>query len=238
MSTSPVIEKQNAVFFGTQELSVSCSPDFPITPYTEFILEDFPDVRDQRVLDFGTGCGILALASVVGGAKEVIACDISDAALALTQENSIRNGCKIIRTVLVDKDPLISLKGLSFDTIICNPASLPTRDASKFFWSGGAHGLGMIYLLIEVAANCLLPGGRLRFVHTSLAPLHKTLSRLEECGFVGTILRTKQIAFRPFYEGLKAYFADLRAQSQIFYDMMDDGTLYELLYLVEAKHFE
>jgi release factor glutamine methyltransferase len=226
-----------AVRFDRHVLSIYFSKSFPITPYTEFLLENFPDVQGHRVLDFGTGCGVLALAAALGGAKEVVACDVSDIALKLTQENSARYDCKVIRTLLVDEDPLMGLKGFTFDTIICNPASLPTLTATEY-WAGGSFGLNMIYPLIDVAAHHLLPGGRLRFVHTSLAPLHRSLSRLVERGLVGAILQTKLVTFRPFYEGLSEHFADLRAQSQIFYDERDDGTLYELLYIVDAKHFD
>jgi hypothetical protein len=96
----------------------------------------------------------------------------------------------------------------------------------------------MIYTMIDVAAQNLVPGGRLRFVHTSLAPLNKTLGRLRKRGLAAAVLHSERVPFRPFYEDLLATFAQLRAQGQIFYDVMNDGTQYELLYLVEAKHFE
>lgn len=52
-----------------------------------------PDlVRDGRVVDFGCGSGVVAIAAALAGAGEVIACDSDPLALAATERNAALNG--------------------------------------------------------------------------------------------------------------------------------------------------
>ena len=46
----------------------------------------------ERVLDIGTGSGVLAIAAVLCGATDVLAIDIDDDALASARDNATRNG--------------------------------------------------------------------------------------------------------------------------------------------------
>jgi predicted nicotinamide N-methyase len=48
-------------------------------------------VRNKRVMDFGAGSGVVAIAAMMAGAKQVIACDIDPDALLSCQENAKLN---------------------------------------------------------------------------------------------------------------------------------------------------
>lgn len=48
-------------------------------------------VRNKRIMDFGAGSGIVAIAAIMAGAKHVIACDIDPDALLSCQENAKLN---------------------------------------------------------------------------------------------------------------------------------------------------
>lgn len=63
-------------------------------PTTALCLEwlDGADIGGKRVLDFGCGSGILAIAAARLGASRVIATDIDPQALEATRENARRNG--------------------------------------------------------------------------------------------------------------------------------------------------
>lgn len=50
------------------------------------------DLTGKTVLDFGCGSGVLAIAALLLGAKEVYACDIDPQALLATRENAKLNG--------------------------------------------------------------------------------------------------------------------------------------------------
>ena len=48
-----------------------------------------PDwVKDKKVMDFGAGSGVVAVACIIAGAKEVIACDIDPIALLACNANA------------------------------------------------------------------------------------------------------------------------------------------------------
>lgn len=52
-------------------------------------------VKGKRVLDFGCGSGVVAIAAAQSGAREVIACDIDPLALEATRLNAELNGVEL-----------------------------------------------------------------------------------------------------------------------------------------------
>lgn len=56
-----------------------------------YILDNPRLVKDKRIMDFGAGSGIVAIAAMKAGAKQVIACDIDPDALLSCQENAKLN---------------------------------------------------------------------------------------------------------------------------------------------------
>jgi len=57
---------------------------------------DHPDtVRDKRIIDFGTGSGLVAIAAKMAGAAHVLAVDIDRFATAAARENAALNGITI-----------------------------------------------------------------------------------------------------------------------------------------------
>lgn len=61
----------------------------------EFLMENPHWVADKRVLDFGCGSGVVAIAAALAGAREVIACDCDPLALEATRVNAGRNGVSL-----------------------------------------------------------------------------------------------------------------------------------------------
>lgn len=60
-----------------------------------YILDNLDWVRNKRVLDFGCGSGVVAIAAALAGAREVVACDIDPLALAATELNAGINGVNL-----------------------------------------------------------------------------------------------------------------------------------------------
>lgn len=52
-------------------------------------------VRGKRVLDFGSGSGVAAIAAAKAGALEVVACDLDPLALAACRANAVLNGVEL-----------------------------------------------------------------------------------------------------------------------------------------------
>lgn len=53
-------------------------------------------VRGKRVIDFGCGSGVVAIAAALAGAREVVACDNDPMALAATAHNAQLNGVDLV----------------------------------------------------------------------------------------------------------------------------------------------
>jgi ribosomal protein L11 methyltransferase len=73
--------------------------------------------RGKRVLDFGTGTGVLAILAERLGAEKVLAVDNDDWSIANAKENTETNGCKHISVIKQDSVP--PLEG-PFDVILAN----------------------------------------------------------------------------------------------------------------------
>ena len=61
----------------------------------QFLLDDPSWVKGKRVLDFGCGSGVVAIAAALAGAREVVACDIDPLALEATRRNALLNGVEL-----------------------------------------------------------------------------------------------------------------------------------------------
>jgi predicted nicotinamide N-methyase len=57
-----------------------------------YLLDNPAAARGKRVLDFGCGSGVVAVAAAMAGAEKVIACDIDPLALVATRVNAGLNG--------------------------------------------------------------------------------------------------------------------------------------------------
>jgi ribosomal protein L11 methyltransferase len=75
------------------------------------------ELRGKRVLDFGTGTGVLAILAERLGAAEVVAIDNDDWSIDNAQENVGANGCSRITVLKIDR--VAELEG-AFDLILAN----------------------------------------------------------------------------------------------------------------------
>jgi len=71
----------------------------------------------RRVLDVGTGSGILAIAAAALGAESVLACDIDAEACRIAGENALLNG--VAERIEITADPLSELPG-RYDLVLAN----------------------------------------------------------------------------------------------------------------------
>lgn len=89
---------------------------------------DHPElVRDKKVMDFGAGSGIVGIAAIMAGAKEVICCDIDEDALFSCQANAQLNNVEYrLHPDLFEFDEQIDL--LIAADVLYDKANLPLLD--------------------------------------------------------------------------------------------------------------
>ncbi|MCA1659880.1 MAG: peptide chain release factor N(5)-glutamine methyltransferase [Verrucomicrobiaceae bacterium] len=143
-------------------------------PETEQLVEKIADCRlqnaDCRILDVGTGSGVIALSLAAKFPEaKITATDISDNALALAGENAVRLDLR--EKVVFLKSDLLEAVGGTFDLIVANLPYIATGDRSTLSREvlhdpevalfAGERGTEMICKLIDAARAHLSAGGLL-----------------------------------------------------------------------------
>jgi release factor glutamine methyltransferase len=157
--------------------------------FANFIAE--LDLRGKRVIDVGTGTGILAIAAAHAGSKSVIATDINPTAALSVRNNAMRNGAGP-RVTAVCMDLLSGFVPVpTFDVIISNPPkhAKEPRDLADRGWHAGPNHRDVAALFNE-AYERLRPGGRLYVMFSSDSELDLIDALIERAGFQVTRCQT------------------------------------------------
>jgi release factor glutamine methyltransferase len=157
------------------DITVRVNPDVLIPrPETEILVEtvisDFRDQPDKRVLDIGTGSGIIAICikRALPG-FQVAATDISRKILDTARQNGEKAGVNVTWAV---SDLFASLDKTKYDIIVSNPPYVKTGDIQTLALEikdyepltaldGGEDGLQFYVRFFKQAPDFLKPGGRI-----------------------------------------------------------------------------
>jgi methylase of polypeptide subunit release factors len=160
------------------------------------------DLKGKRVIDVGTGTGILALAAARAGAANVVAADINPNAARNAAENARANGLGE-RVAGVCSNLLSALAPLPlFDVILSSPpkhAGEPRNLADRGWKAGPAY--RDVAALFEQARQRLKPGGRLYVMVSSDSDLDLFGKLIDKAGFRASLAREYSI----FIESLIIY---------------------------------
>lgn len=203
----PVAQLVGAKEFWSLPLRVTADVLTP-RPETELLVERallwIPAGQRRRVLDLGTGSGAVAIA--LAGERpqcEVIATDISAAALAIAEDNARRLAIANVRFALGDW--FTAVPEQRFDLIVSNPPYIADSE-----WHGtdrelafeprgalaaGADGLDAIRIIVRAAPGHLAPGGVLLLEH-GMAQGAAVRALLAATGFTG-VMTSDDLARRP-----------------------------------------
>ena len=149
--------------------------------------------RDKKVLDMGTGWGVLAETALKSGAKDVLAVDIDEEVVEFVKSKGLK----------VKASDLFSNIDEKFDLIIFNPPYLPEDELEDFeirnVTRGGKEGYEILERFLIDAKRYLNKNGEILIVFSSLTNKEKVDSILKENEYEFKILETKKMFFEELY---------------------------------------
>ena len=167
---------------------------------------------DAAVLDLCTGSGLLAIVAARGGARRVVAVDISRRAVFAARLNAKLNG---VNVHAVRGDLFRPVRGQRFDLILANPpyvpsvgTEFPAHGASRA-WEAGPDGRAFVDRICAEAAPHLTDAGVLLLVHSSICSEQATVQALASHGFDVRIIARRR---GPLGRRMRARAAMLRAR--------------------------
>ncbi len=150
-------------------------------------------VPGDRVLEIGTGCGLIA--AELAGITGVVATDINPHAALCAHEK----GVEVVRG-----DLFCGIRGF-FNLILFNPPYLPTQPEERIDdWlehalDGGESGRDVIGRFAKQAGRVLAPEGRILLLISSLTGLPEVRDLFFSSGFISEIVMRKKIEDEMLY---------------------------------------
>ncbi|MDE1851187.1 MAG: methyltransferase [Candidatus Micrarchaeota archaeon] len=143
--------------------------------------------KGLRVLDMGTGSGILGLsAASEDKVGDVVFSDIDERALSAARGNIERNRQRIsARCSFVRSDIFSSING-NFDVMVFNAPYLPhsanDKGTESGAWDGGAQGVELSIRFLKGSLERLEDDGRILLVASSLGNMERLTEEIERMG--------------------------------------------------------
>ena len=167
---------------------------------TYLILEQVKRYAEGRVLDMGTGSGILAI-NASSKAEFVYGADINKKALEYAKKTAI--GIPNIRFVYSDLFSYFKKNPEMFDLIIFNPPYLPEEkkepEEIKLATTGGKKGYEILDRFLADASGFLKPTGRILVVFSTLTGKNHVHEIIEKYGFSYQKLAEESFFFETIY---------------------------------------
>jgi release factor glutamine methyltransferase len=159
--------------------------------------------RGCKVIDIGTGCGILAVIAAKKAAQ-VVAIDVNPYAVKCAKNNAQINGIGN-RISFVQGDLFAPLRiRKEFDLILFNAPYLPSEKNEKnswieWAWAGGTSGRNVIDKFLCEAPKHIRPDGEILLMQSTLSNVERTIRSLDESGLEAKVIAKQDL---PFFESV------------------------------------
>jgi len=170
-----------------------------------FMLAEHAKKLKGKILDMGTGCGIVALTNAKMNRKNFVeGCDVNEKAVENAKHNARINRIKNARFFVSDLFENIP-KNKKYDWIVFNPPYLPTGKNEKIkgglnaAFDGGRSGRKVLDRFLKGCKEHLKKGGGLMLLSSSLNGHEETLKKLERMGFRVEVLCEERFFFERLY---------------------------------------
>ncbi len=190
------------VFFGNYVFEI-CEDVYEPAEDSFLFAENLAVTENARVLDLGTGCGILGILASEK-ANEVLAVDVNPYAIQCARRNAASNHVQA-KMAFLRGDLFMPLKETErFDLILFNAPYLPAEEVDSDSWlgrawEGGVTGRKVIdRFVLQVPAH-LKSSGRLLLMQSTLASVEETRMAFKKRGLVVRVVATQDL---PFFETL------------------------------------
>jgi methylase of polypeptide subunit release factors len=198
-----------------------------ISPYTEFLVNNIPCVKNYTICDYGTGTGIIGVVSNLLGANKIYCIEPNLDSIQLAKTNVEKNELCFESFIFTTSKYDKILHDVSFNYIFCNPASLPDIAGCNSFYNGGKLGLDMILEVIEFASGHLSNNGRLFLLLTSILPTSIVMEKLQDAGLNYEVVSSFQTIFREHYNKIQTWVDNMSLYyPEMYYSKIGD-VLYE-----------
>lgn len=186
------------VFFGNFSFIINENVYDPAED--SFLFAENLDVgKNERVLDIGTGSGILAIVAS-RQASEVLAVDLNPYAIHCANQNAKLN--KVSGKILFIRSDLLSSirPAAKFDLILFNAPYVPSEENELdswlgYSWYGGITGRQVMDRFISQAPKYLQKSGKILFMQSTLTSVDETIEKFANYGLKAKIIATQSLAF-------------------------------------------
>ncbi|MGB9719120.1 MAG: HemK2/MTQ2 family protein methyltransferase [Candidatus Anstonellales archaeon] len=179
-------------------------PDVYEPAEDSFMLAEHAKKLKGKILEIGTGCGIVALTNALHNKKKVEGCDVNKRAVENAEHNAKINKIKNAKFFVSNLFSSVP-KNKKYDWIVFNPPYLPTAKNERIkgklnaAFDGGRNGRKTLDRFLEGCRDYLKKGGGIMLISSSLNDHEKTVRMLEKMKFEVEILEEKKLFFEKLY---------------------------------------
>ena len=151
----------------------------------------------KRILEVGTGCGIVSILLSKSGSTFTVATDVSTQAIRCARQNAAKLGAQIH---LILCDMFTAISGL-FDLVVFNAPYLISEEGAEGDVSldGGPEGRNLIDVFIKSVVNFLSERGKALMIQSSLNDLERTAHLAERFGLKSVVVEVQSFFFERLY---------------------------------------